>query len=49
MNRMLATAVEIEGPAGPNEEGARRVTGETGLAGTSSAARRKTGGRVWSA
>src|SRR5712692_12010506 len=35
MNRMLATAVEIDVPAGPDAEGARRATGEAGPAGTS--------------
>jgi transposase len=35
MNRMLATAVEIDVPAGSDAEGARRATGEAGPAGTS--------------
>ena len=37
MNRMLATAVEIDVPAGSDAEGARRATGEAGPAGTSRA------------
>ena len=37
MDRMLATAVEIDVPAGPAAEGARRATGVAGLAGTSRA------------
>ena len=37
MDRMLATGVEIDVPAGPAAEGARRATGVAGLAGTSRA------------
>lgn len=37
MDRMLATAVEIDVPAGPDAEGARRATGVAGPAGTSRA------------
>jgi transposase-like protein len=37
MDRMLATAVEIDVPAGPAAEGARRATGVAGPAGTSRA------------
>lgn len=37
MDRMLATAVEIDVPAGPGAEGARRATGVAGLPGTSRA------------
>lgn len=37
MNRMLATAMEIDVPAGSDAEGARRATGEAGPAGTSRA------------
>jgi transposase len=37
MERMLATAVSIDGPAGPDAEGARRATGVTGPAGLSRA------------
>ena len=35
MNRMLATAVEIDVAAGSDAEGARRATGEAGPAATS--------------
>ena len=37
MDRMFGTAVEIDVPARPAEEGARRATGGAGLAGTSRA------------
>lgn len=37
MDRMLAAAVEIDVPAGPDAEGARRATGVAGPAGTSRA------------
>ncbi len=37
MDRMLATAVEIDVPAGPAAEGTRRATGVAGPAGTSRA------------
>jgi len=37
MNRMLTAAVEIDGPARPVAEGARRATGEAGPAGPSHA------------
>jgi transposase len=35
MERMRVTAVEIDGPAGPEAEGARRATGVAGPAGSS--------------
>ena len=37
MERMLVTALEIDGPAGPATEGARRATGVAGPAGPSRA------------
>ena len=37
MERMLATAVEIDGPGGPDAEGARRATGVAGPPGPSRA------------
>lgn len=39
MERMLVRALEIDGPAGPDAEGARRATGVTGPAGPSGAPR----------